>query len=174
MLYREQVKDLFSVSEDYYFAQCISADFAMGKGIAVEFNKRFDIKRKLKKKYLGYLEQHNEIESCPSLADCILEGRVFNLVTKTRYWKKPSYKSLSFALLKMKEMILREKIEKVAMPVIGCGLDGLQWEQVSEKIKEIFASTELEILVCKQKEEEKGKKKWEDQKEKNSRMDSGK
>lgn len=52
MIYNEEVKDLFSVSEDYYLAHCISADFGMGKGIVVEFNKRFDLKRKLQtKKY---------------------------------------------------------------------------------------------------------------------------
>ena len=44
MIYKEEVRDLFSVSEDYYLAHCISADFGMGKGIVVEFNKRFDIK----------------------------------------------------------------------------------------------------------------------------------
>ena len=50
MIYKEEVRDLFSVPDDYYFAQCISADFTMGKGIAVEFNKRFDMKNKLRKK----------------------------------------------------------------------------------------------------------------------------
>ena len=40
----EVKKDLFSVSEEYYLAHCISADFGMGKGIVVEFNKRFDMK----------------------------------------------------------------------------------------------------------------------------------
>ena len=47
MTYKEEVRDLFSVPDDYYFVQCISADFGMGKGIAVEFNKRFDTKNKL-------------------------------------------------------------------------------------------------------------------------------
>ena len=42
MIYKEEVKDLFTVPEDYYLAHCISADFGMGKGIVVEFNKRFD------------------------------------------------------------------------------------------------------------------------------------
>lgn len=44
MIYKEEVKDLFTVTEDYYLAHCISADFGMGKGIVVEFNKRFDMK----------------------------------------------------------------------------------------------------------------------------------
>ena len=34
MIYSEEQKDLFSVSDDYYLVQCISADFAMGAGIA--------------------------------------------------------------------------------------------------------------------------------------------
>ena len=47
MIYREEIQDLFSVPNDYYLAHCISADFGMGKGIVVEFNKRFDMKKKL-------------------------------------------------------------------------------------------------------------------------------
>ena len=54
MVYREEVRDLFSVADDYFLAHCISADFAMGKGIAVEFNKRFNTKTKLKICFYGY------------------------------------------------------------------------------------------------------------------------
>ena len=39
-------------------------------------------------------------------------------------------------------------IKKVAMPLIGCGLDRLQWDRVSAMIKEIFADEDIEILVC--------------------------
>ena len=35
MRYREEVRDLFSVPEEYGLVHCISADFAMGKGIVV-------------------------------------------------------------------------------------------------------------------------------------------
>lgn len=55
MIYREEVRDLFSVPEDYYLAHCISADFGMGKGIVVEFNKRFNMKRILQSKYPDYV-----------------------------------------------------------------------------------------------------------------------
>ena len=47
MIYKEEYRDLFTVPEDYYLAHCISADFGMGKGIVVEFNKQFDMKNKL-------------------------------------------------------------------------------------------------------------------------------
>lgn len=50
MIFRQEHMDLFTVSDEYFFAHCISADFAMGKGIAVEFNKRYNMKNILPKK----------------------------------------------------------------------------------------------------------------------------
>lgn len=38
MTYKEEKRDLFRVDTDYYLAHCISADFALGAGIAKEFN----------------------------------------------------------------------------------------------------------------------------------------
>lgn len=39
MIYKYEECDLFCVPSNYYLVQCISADFAMGAGIAVQFNK---------------------------------------------------------------------------------------------------------------------------------------
>lgn len=146
MIYREENMDLFSVSDDYYLAHCISADFDMGRGIVVEFNRRFDMKRKLQSKYPNYLSQyiHKRIGG-----DCILEGKVFNLITKERYFHKPTIITMRLALEKMKQICLENNIKKIAMPVIGCGLDRLNWNDVSEQIKSVFTDMHVEILVCK-------------------------
>lgn len=146
MIYREENMDLFSVSDDYYLAHCISADFDMGRGIVVEFNRRFDMKRKLQSKYPNYLSQytHKRIGG-----DCILEGRVLNLITKERYFHKPTIITMRLALEKMKQICLENNIKKIAMPVIGCGLDRLNWNDVSEQIKSVFTDMHVEILVCK-------------------------
>lgn len=146
MIYKEELKDLFVVSDDYYLAHCISADFGMGKGIVVEFNKRFDMKRKLQTKYPDYI---NEWHSKKYDGDCILEDRVLNLITKERYFYKPTYKSLATALMRCREICLENNIMKLAMPVIGCGLDKLEWGRVSEIIKLVFEKTDIDILVCK-------------------------
>lgn len=37
MIIKEVKKDLFTVSDDYALVHCISADFALGAGIAKEF-----------------------------------------------------------------------------------------------------------------------------------------
>ena len=141
MNYEEQRKDLFSVSNEYYLAHCISADFALGKGIAVEFNKRFDMRNRLLNKYPGYRLPMRG-------GDCILEGRVLNLITKERYFLKPTIQSMTFALLKMRDICEKNNIKKVAMPTIGAGLDRLDWISVSKKIQSVFYDTDIEILIC--------------------------
>ena len=61
MTYREEIRDLFAVPEDYYLAHCISADFGMGRGIVVEFNKRFDMKKKIQILFSGYLDRKSVV-----------------------------------------------------------------------------------------------------------------
>lgn len=124
MIYREEIRDLFCVPEYYYLAHCISADFGMGKGIVVEFNKRFDMKRKLQNRYPDYLDIYNRHRIG---GDCILEGRVLNLITKERYFQKPTIITMRIALQKMKDICIENNITKVAMPTIGAGLDRLAW-----------------------------------------------
>lgn len=149
MQYSETVRDLFSVDQSYHLAHCISADFALGAGIAVQFNRRFDMKNKLKRFYPNYMSYYNVQASKGILGSCIIEGRVLNLVTKRNYWNKPTYKSLEDALQAMKRICERHNIKKIAMPLIGCGLDKLEWYKVSEIIKRLFSDTDIEILVCK-------------------------
>ena len=145
MEFREEKRDLFSVPDDYYLAHCISADFAMGKGIVVEFNRRFDMKNKLRAHYPDYLDQWQREKK---RSGCILAGRVFNLITKERYFQKPTYETLRGALECMKALCVQKGVRRAAMPVIGCGLDRLAWEQVSAVIQDVFSDTGIEILVC--------------------------
>lgn len=145
MYFKEEYKDLFTVPEDYFLVHCISADFGMGKGIVIKFNQYFDMKNKLINKY------HNlAIEDWDkgNYGFCILEDRVFNLITKRNYWLKPTYKTLQNSLLSMKNLIIKNNINKIAMPLIGCGLDRLEWDQVSQIIKDTFNDIDIEILIC--------------------------
>lgn len=148
MTYKEEIRDLFSVPDDYYLAHCISADFGMGKGIVVEFNKRFDMKHKLQAKYPDYLNQFTHHRTG---GDCILEGRVLNLITKERYYEKPTIITMRLALQKMKTICIEEDITKIAMPTIGAGLDRLNFDDAIKQIKDVFSDTDIEILVCKLK-----------------------
>lgn len=139
MTIHEEQRDLFTVPQGYYLAHCISADFALGAGIAKKFDEVYNMKFKLFKNYDGY-----EYEC----GDCLVVDNVFNLVTKPKCYHKPTYESLKEALKAMKEYVLYFDIDKIAMPHIASGLDRLQWNQVLEIIKEVFEDTDVNILIC--------------------------
>lgn len=131
--------NLFELNpKEYVFAHCISSDCEMGAGIAVEFQKRFSLRGNLIVKYDTGRKKH---------PTCIFEKGVFNLITKERYWHKPTYESLKGALEEMKRMVVNNNINKVAMPKIGSGLDRLQWSKVQEIIYEVFDEVNVEIQV---------------------------
>lgn len=148
MIYKEEKRDLFSVDDSYYIAHCISADFALGAGIAKEIDRRFNTREELRKKYPNFYRKWVSTDPLANNGTCLLTGRILNLVTKDRYYEKPTYKNLSYALTMMFAYCKTYNIKKVAMPLIGCGLDRLQWDRVSAMIKEIFADEDIEILVC--------------------------
>ena len=148
LTYNEEVRDLFSVPDDYYFCHCISADIAMGLGIATEFNKRFNMKNILKSKY-GTFVNLWDLGKEGKRGFSVLEGRTFNLITKRNGYMKPTYSDLGYALVSMRETAIKRNIGKIAMPLIGCGLDRLKWDKVSVLIQKVFEKTDIEILVCK-------------------------
>lgn len=151
MRYTEEVRDLFTTDNDYVLAHCISSDFAMGAGIAVKFTD-MGVRDILMSNYPQKWE--NEGYCIPvGLQDRI----VCNLITKEEYWHKPTYRSITESLTSMRDWIIAENKSgsvhalKIAMPMIGCGLDGLEWDEVSDIIQSVFADTDVEILVCKLK-----------------------
>lgn len=140
MYYHEEKKNLLSVPQGYYLAHCISADFAMGAGVAKQIDELFDMRAALKELWGGEVEA---MENC-----CLPVGNVLNLVTKDKHWQKPTLQSLREALEDMKLLAQEQHIRKIAMPKIGCGLDRLNWDDVSPIIQEVFDKTDIEILVC--------------------------
>lgn len=139
MTYKEIQGDLFSVPEYYYLAHCISADFALGAGIAKIFNELYDMRGKLNEYYAD--------QKYKCVGKALMVGKVFNLVTKQRYWQKPTYDNLRKSLMALKLHCMKLDIKKLAMPKIAVGLDRLDWNRVSEIIKEIFNGMDMEIKV---------------------------
>ena len=125
------------LEENEYYVHCVSRDYACGAGIAKEFNKRYDLTRKLSKQ-----EPHK----------CMMVDNVINLVTKSKYWQKPTYDSLKESLIEFRDALCQFSnptlfAKTLVMPRIGCGLDKLQWKNVKKMIKEIFKDTDIAIEV---------------------------
>lgn len=144
MIINEINQDLFAVPQGYYLAHCISGDYALGAGIARKFNEVYDMKFKLHRDY-----PIPEGQKFANVGKALLIDNVFNLVTKERCFNKPTYDSLFQTLLDMREQTEQMNIKKLAIPLLGCGLDRLEWEKVRENIVDAFYSTDIEILVCK-------------------------
>lgn len=145
LTYKEEQRDLFGVGPKYALCHCISADFGMSGGIVVLFNRIFDMKNRMMKYHLkeGVVKWDTI-----GTGYVIQEGMVFNLVTKRNVYEQPNYKDLKAALLEMKKLCKKQGIKKLAMPQIGCGIDGLEWNKVSALVKDIFKDMDMEILVC--------------------------
>ena len=142
MTFKEINGALFKSDNVHTLVHCISRDCAMGAGIAVTFNNKFpEMKKQLKNTI-----RENDLQGYFAIL-YRGERNVINLITKEKYWHKPTSSSLKTSLLNAKQIILRNNIKHIAMPVIGCGLDRLQWSKVSAMIKEIFADTDVEIVV---------------------------
>lgn len=132
-------RDLFTVPQGYYLAHCISADFALGAGVAKTFDEVYNMRFKLFKTYDNYQYEGG---------DALPVDNVFNLVTKPKCYHKPRYESVKEALEIMKEIMINLDATKLAMPKIGCGLDRLQWDDVYDIICEVFEDTDVDILIC--------------------------
>jgi len=139
MIYEEIKKDIFTMDKNkWYFGHCIASDFGMGAGIAVQFQKKFNLRNKL---------SNSTEDSSPG--SCILINNVFNLITKKRSSGKPTYKTLESSLLNMRNLIVNDNIQFVAMPQIGCGLDRLSWPVVRKYITNVFDDVDVFITICK-------------------------
>lgn len=143
MIIREEKRDLFTVPQGYYLAHCISGDYALGAGIAKQFVEVYNMRFKLHKIF-----PIPNGEKFANVGSALLIDNVFNLVTKARCFHKPTYDSLYETLIDMREQCEELDITKLAIPYIGCGLDKLQWDKVSDVIEDVFEDTDIEILVC--------------------------
>lgn len=143
MILKEIKIDLFEYEptmKNFYYLHCISRDFALGLGIAKSFRNKFNLTKEVLTE--GIISNNLSLTS-----------NVFNLITKSRYWQKPTYNSLRNALMSVKKTIFalngdNTKDIQLIMPKIGCGLDKLMWKNVKNIIKEVFDDTELDIVIC--------------------------
>ena len=134
-------QNLFSnLPEDAALAHCVSADLVMGKGIAVEFKRRFGRVDDLK----------NQNKVVGEVASLQVEGRsIYYLVTKEKYWNKPTPESMQSVLKNLREQMEKDGVSKLYLPKIGCGLDRMNWEtQVEGMLQTTFHGWDGELHVC--------------------------
>ena len=133
--------DLFSTASAESLAHCISKDCRLGAGIAKLFKQKFGRITELK-------QMGTDVGGVSPIRLSPFGGRyVYHLVTKEKYFHKPSYESLRSSLVAMRDHATKNDIKRISMPKLGCGLDKLEWPKVLDIIHEVFTETTLQIKV---------------------------
>ena len=131
----EKRGDLFTSTDS--LCHCVSKDFKMGKGIAVEFKRRFGCVNEL-------MRQQVPVGKVAYLRDG--DRYIFYLVTKRRYSMKPTVDDLLSCLQDLRLKCEELKITRLSMPRIGCGLDRLAWPLVKSLIQQSLG-TDITVTV---------------------------
>ncbi len=120
----------------------------MGKGIALQFKKAFP------RNYKSYLDacKNNDLK-IGKLFVCIdsnmISGQkiIINFPTKTD-WRKPSeYEYIEKGLDNLIEIINHYNIKSIAIPPLGAGNGGLEWEKVKKIINTKLQNVDIDILI---------------------------
>ncbi len=136
---KEEKGDLFSVKNSSpIFAHCVSSDGKMGAGIAKQFVRRYG--SSLRDSVDGF-----EVGDAAPYKNG--DTKIYNLITKEKYWKKPTFKSIQSSLKSLRKRLAENNEEKIYMPRIASGLDGKDWNKVKTKIKDVFDGSDIQITI---------------------------
>jgi len=119
----------------------------MGKGIALQFKKSFPENYK---KYKQAVEQEEvQLGKMFVTEPNALMGPkyIINFPTKG-HWRYPSkLKWIKDGLRDLKEVIQEKGIKSVAVPPLGCGQGGLEWEDVKREIETELSDLDAKIVA---------------------------
>jgi hypothetical protein len=132
--------DLFQSKDS--LGHCVSRCLTMGQGIAVGFKTRFGQVDNLRKQV-----SDKKVPTFAILKDATLDRYIYYLVTKEKYWQKPSLQTMRGSLVCVRDHMIEHKVSSLSIPLIGCGLDRLTWVAVKEIIQEVFQTTNIKITV---------------------------
>ena len=115
----------------------------MGKGIALEFRKRYP------DMFSDYVLKCKSGELKPGRPYLYNKGNIgiLNFPTKT-HWREPS--ELSYIISGLDWFIANyeiNNISSIAFPALGCGNGGLPWNEVSQIMQEKLSSLPIEIEI---------------------------
>ena len=133
MIYWIKEGNIFTLDGVHSYAHGCNCAGAMGKGIALQFRKRFP------EMYLEYKRLCKE--GAFTLGDVYAyqheRGYIFNLGTQTSWRTRAELLAVKSSLEKMLSLAEKYELTKIALPRIGAGLGGLNWQEVKEVIEEV-------------------------------------
>jgi O-acetyl-ADP-ribose deacetylase (regulator of RNase III) len=119
----------------------------MGKGIAFQFREIFPENYKLYRKAVQAKEIKIGKVFVTQIQTLHGERYIINFPTKTN-WKYPSkLEYISQGLDDLKRVIQQLSIKSIALPPLGCGNGGLDWNIVKHEIENRLSDLNIEIII---------------------------
>jgi O-acetyl-ADP-ribose deacetylase (regulator of RNase III) len=119
----------------------------MGKGIALEFKKRFPANYEF---YRQACEQ-GQVQIGKMLVfptQSLQPQYIINFPTKQHWRGRSKLEYIQRGLQDLVCVVQQQRIRSIALPPLGCGHGGLRWEQVKPLIEQAFASLpDVEVQV---------------------------
>lgn len=115
----------------------------MGKGLALEFKNKYPLNFEIYKKACD-----NASFNIGNLLIVPVDNKfIVNFPTKKHWRNKSDLEFIKIGLEELKVAIKDFNIKSIALPKLGCGLGGLDWNKVFDLIKDFHNSIEDNVLV---------------------------
>ena len=135
-------------SEAEAFINTVNTDGIMGKGIALQFKNAFPLNFKIYQE--ACKNESLKVGNLLLVEDTgLISGKktIINFPTKTT-WRKPSeYQYINDGLDELIRVIDEKNIKSVAIPPLGSGNGGLDWNIVKKMIEEKLSHLTADILI---------------------------
>lgn len=132
--------DAFERGEE--IVHCVSADFEMGVGVAKTLADLIPSLRPNLRKQFPLPKNISELEPFTAVWEeddkCI-----YNLVTKYRYFNKPTLDTLRVAIMTLSSLLERKYKDadeiRISMPMIASGCDKIHWCKTEKLLTELLS-----------------------------------
>lgn len=121
----------------------VNCEGYMGKGIAYQFKLEFPENNQ------SYVSACRSGKLVPGTLHCFSEkGKlIVNFPTKNRWRENSRMEYIQLGLNELRRLIREKGIQSVAVPPLGCGNGGLDWEQVRPVIEERLANLPCDVVI---------------------------
>jgi O-acetyl-ADP-ribose deacetylase (regulator of RNase III) len=127
-------------SEAQALVNTVNTVGVMGKGIALQFKERYPQNFKIYEKACKAGEM--QIGKMLVVKENTLEGEklIINFPTKTEWFRKSQYSYIEEGLKDLVRVIQEYKVKSIAIPPLGCGNGGLQWDKVKRLMSDYLGN----------------------------------
>lgn len=116
----------------------------MGKGLALEFKRRFPTM------FAEYVERciHGDVQlGRPYISNVEAVTKIINFPTKNHWRSKSRLADIRSGLIYLRAHYQAWEISSLAIPALGCGLGGLSWRDCIVEIHDVMSKLEIKVEI---------------------------